>query len=78
MLLLGTGEAIVSAVEGGLGISILSRLVADKAIKLGTVVQVDAVGLPAARPFYLVMPKGTPTRAAVALHEYLVDAMPRV
>ena len=32
---LGTGEAIVSAVEGGLGIAVVSRFVADKAIKLG-------------------------------------------
>ncbi|PKQ15051.1 MAG: LysR family transcriptional regulator [Actinobacteria bacterium HGW-Actinobacteria-7] len=74
---LGTGEAIVSAVEGGLGVSILSRMVAGKAIELGTVIQVDAVGLPAARPFYLVMPKGTPTRAAVAFHQYLTDTPAR-
>jgi DNA-binding transcriptional LysR family regulator len=72
---LGTGEAIVNAVEGGLGVSILSRLVAGKAIELGTVVEVEAVGLPATRPFYLVMPKGTPTRAATAFHEYLVAAL---
>lgn len=68
---LGTGEAIVSAVEGGLGIAILSRLVAAKAIELGTVKEVDALGLPAPRPFYAVLPKGTPTRAAAAFHEHL-------
>lgn len=68
---LGTGEAIVSAVEGGLGISILSRHVAGKAIELGTVVAVDAIGLPATRPFYAIMPKGTPTRAAHAFLEHL-------
>ncbi len=72
---LGTGEAIVSAVEGGLGVSVLSRMVAMKAIELGTVVQVDIVGLPAIRPFYLVMPKGTPTRAAAAFHQYLIDTL---
>lgn len=72
---LGTGEAIVSAVEGGLGISMLSRKVAAKAIQLGTVAEVDVVGLPALRPFYLVMQKGTPTHAASAFHEYLVDAL---
>lgn len=68
---LGTGEAIVSAVEGGLGISILSRMVVAKALELGTVKQVDAIGLPAVRPFYAIMPKGTPTRAAVAFNEYI-------
>lgn len=72
---LGTGEAIVSAVEGGLGIAVVSRFVADKAIKLGTVVQVDAVGLPAERPFYAVLPKGTPSRAAEAFHQHLRDAL---
>lgn len=68
---LGTGEAIISAIEGGLGISILSRFVAAKALELGTVREVDALGLPAVRPFYAVMPKGTSTRAASAFHEYL-------
>lgn len=68
---LGTGEAIVSAVEGGLGISIVSRLVAAKALELGSVVELDVAGLPAGRPFFAVTPKGTPTRAASAFLEYL-------
>lgn len=72
---LGIGEAIVSAVEGGLGIAILSRHVAAKALELGTVAQVDAVGLPARRPFHLVIPKGTPTRAALAFREHLVSSL---
>jgi len=72
---LGAGEAIVSAVEGGLGIAVVSRYVADKAIELGTVVQVDAVGLPAERPFYAVLPKGTPSRAAEAFHQHIRDAL---
>ncbi len=68
---LGTGEAIVSAVEGGLGVSILSRYVTAKALELGTVAQVDALGLPATRPFYAILPKGTPTRAAAAFLSHL-------
>ncbi len=72
---LGTGEAIVSAVEGGLGISIVSRYVAAKALELGTVREVDAIGLPATRPFFVVLPKRTPTRAAAAFHEHLVAAL---
>lgn len=74
---LGTGEAILSAVEGGLGISILSRYVVARALELGTVAQVDALGLPASRPFFIVTPKGTPTRAARAFHEHLADALAR-
>lgn len=72
---LGTGEAILSAIEGGLGISILSRYVAARALELGTVVEIDALGLPAARPFYLVTPKGTPTRAARAFYDHLAGAL---
>lgn len=72
---LGTGEAIVSAVEGGLGISIVSRYVAAKALELGTVREVDALGLPATRPFYVVLPKRSPTRAASAFHEHLLAAL---
>lgn len=72
---LGTGEAIVSAVEGGLGVSILSRRVAEKALALGSVAQVSVSGLPAARPFFVVSPKTTLTRAASAFGEYLRTAM---
>lgn len=71
---LGTGEAIVSAVEGGLGIAILSRHVAEKALQAGTVAQVDVVGLPVSRPFYIVLPKATPTRAAMAFRNHLLSA----
>ncbi len=72
---LGTGEAIVSAVEGGLGIAMLSRHVAAKALQAGTVSEVRAVGLPATRPFYVVLPKATPTRAAMAFRDHLMAAL---
>jgi len=49
----------------------VSRYVADKALKVGSVVELDAVGLPATRPFYAVLPKGTPTRAALAFWEHM-------
>lgn len=71
---LGAGEAIVSAVEGGLGAAMLSRYVADKALALRTVSRVDLAGRPIERPFYSVLPKGTPTRAASAFHEHLLAA----
>lgn len=68
---LGTGEAILAAVEGGLGIAILSRHVAEKALRLGTVVQIDAVGLPFSRPLFVVLPKGNASRAADAFLHHL-------
>ena len=73
---LGTGEAIVSAVEGGLGVAMLSRQVADKALSLGTVAQVDLEGPAIVRPFYTLLPKGTPTRAAEAFAGYLAESVP--
>jgi len=73
---LGAGEAIVSAVEGGLGVAILSRRVAEKAIALGTVAEVDVVGLPALRPLYAVVPRTSLTRAASAFLEHLRAALP--
>lgn len=69
---LGSAEAILSAVEGGLGITILSRFVAEKALRLGAVVEIDVECLPARRPFYIVTPKGTPTRAAAAFREHIL------
>ncbi len=68
---LGTGEAIVSAIEGGLGVAIVSRLVAEKALELGTVARIQLVGEGMRRPFYSVLPKGTPTRAAAAFNAHL-------
>ncbi|HET6351447.1 MAG TPA: selenium metabolism-associated LysR family transcriptional regulator [Coriobacteriia bacterium] len=72
---LGTGEALVSAVEGGLGIAIVSKLVAARALQAGSVVEARVAGLPAARPFYAVLPKGTPTRAAEAFNGYLSEML---
>jgi DNA-binding transcriptional LysR family regulator len=68
---LGTGEAIVCAVEGGLGIAMVSRYVAEKALELGSVVRADLAGAQVLRPFYTVLPKGTPTRAAAAFNAHL-------
>ena len=72
---LGTGEAMVSAVEGGLGVAMLSSLVAQKALELGTVVRVDLASPPVERTFFAVLPKGTPTRAAEAFSAFLRDTL---
>ncbi|MCL4078453.1 selenium metabolism-associated LysR family transcriptional regulator [Coriobacteriia bacterium Es71-Z0120] len=75
VLELGTNEAVLSAIEGGIGIGVVSSWVADKALKLGTVAQVDVGGFPLRRPLYLVMPRTTPTRAADALADFLRERL---
>jgi DNA-binding transcriptional LysR family regulator len=68
---LGTSEAIVNAVEGGMGVGVVSHWMADKALALGTVAQVAAPGFPVTRPFYAVSPRGVTSRAAAALADHL-------
>lgn len=72
---LGTNEAIVSAVEGGMGIGVVSTWVAEKALQLKTVARVPEGSFPLERPLFLVMPRNTATRAADALIDYLGDAL---
>jgi DNA-binding transcriptional LysR family regulator len=72
---LGTGDAIVSAVEGGLGIAMVSRFAAEKALALGTVVRVAVEGEPILRPFFTALPTSTPSRAALAFAEHLAGAL---
>jgi DNA-binding transcriptional LysR family regulator len=73
---LGTSEAIVNAVEGGMGIAVVSRFVASKAIELGTVKRIDTGDFPANRPLYAVVTRGTPSRAAAAFLEHLRAKLP--
>jgi DNA-binding transcriptional LysR family regulator len=72
---LGTSEAIVSAVEGGMGLAVVSSWVACKALELGTVATVPVQGYPVARPLYVVTARGTLTRAAEAFLSYLREQM---
>lgn len=72
---LGTSEAIVSAVEGGMGLGVVSQWMCDKALELGTVARVPLARFPVRRPFYVVLPKGEPSRAASALFEHLNDRL---
>ena len=67
----GTSEAIVNAVEGGLGIGVVSRWMLEKALELKTVCAVQNGYCPVRRPLYVVTPRGTMTRAADALLDYL-------
>ena len=72
---LGSGEAIVSAIEGGLGIAMVSRYVAEKALLQGTISRVDVAGPPVTRSFFAVMPKAAQTRAALAFYTHLRHAI---
>jgi LysR family transcriptional regulator, transcriptional activator of the cysJI operon len=72
---LGTSEAIVNAVEGGMGVGVVSHWMADKALALGTVAPVVAPHFPVARPLYAVMPRGARSRAAEALAAHLREAL---
>jgi DNA-binding transcriptional LysR family regulator len=72
---LGTNEAIVSAVEGGMGLGIVSSLVARKALDLRTVAKVEGAGFPVERPLFLVLPRRTLTRAALAFADHLREVL---
>lgn len=53
-LLVGSSQAIVSAVEAGAGIAFVSSLAAKKALALGTVQQLAITGLVLKRDFYCI------------------------
>lgn len=72
---LGTNEAIVSAVEGGVGLGIVSGQVAGKAVELGSVKLVEGAGFPARRPLFLALPTRVPSRAAEELVRFLREAL---
>ena len=72
---LGTCEGIVSAVEGGMGVGVVSHWMADKALTLGTIVEVRTLEVPVERPLYIVTPEGAMRRAAEALLDHLQSAL---
>jgi DNA-binding transcriptional LysR family regulator len=57
---LGSTEAILTAVEAGLGTSIVSRWAAEKAIELGRVRVVEISDMPIRRKLYIVTRRGRP------------------
>lgn len=68
---LGTNEAVVAAVEGGMGLAIVSAHVAGRALQSGAVSTIEGVGFPVERPLFLAVPRRTLTRAGEALADYL-------
>jgi len=75
MVELGSADAVVSAVEGGLGIAMVSSCAAEKALALGTVVRIDMAGDPIVRSFFTALPKSTATRAAAAFAQHLHETV---
>ncbi|MDI3538412.1 MAG: hypothetical protein PWQ41_404 [Bacillota bacterium] len=69
---LGSTEAILTAVEAGLGISVVSRWAADRALALGQVRQVYVEGLNLKRDLFLVRHKQSlPNRALEEFQNFL-------
>lgn len=75
VLELGTNEAIVNAVEGGLGVGVVSHWAADKALRLATIAAVRTPAFPVDRPLFAVLPRGEMSRAAAALLDHLRDEL---
>lgn len=71
----GTGEAIVNAVEGNLGVAIVSRHVAKRSLDAAKVIELKFEGLPLKRPFYLALPKQGLSRSAEVFKDYLLERM---
>jgi len=63
---LDSTEAIVSGVEAGLGVGIVSELALRKALRLGTVATVKIEGLEMRRPFSLIRLRGPVEAGPVA------------
>jgi DNA-binding transcriptional LysR family regulator len=66
-------EAIIGAVEGGLGLAIVSRCAAEKALWLGTVTELPVLSRPWGRELYLARPHQTLKRSADAFATYLLE-----
>ncbi len=70
----GNSEAIVKAVEAGFGVSFVSRLAAEWAMRLGTVVEIPVAGFDLRRTIYLVRPEiHEPSRAIDAYWGFVHD-----
>jgi DNA-binding transcriptional LysR family regulator len=54
VMVLGNAEAIVMAVEEGLGVAFVSRLAANRGLECGHVVEIKVQGLPLKRSIFLV------------------------
>jgi DNA-binding transcriptional LysR family regulator len=71
---LGSTEAILTAVEAGLGISVVSRWAADKALALGQVREIKVEGLDFKRDLFIIIHRQTlPNRALEEFQTFLAN-----
>ncbi|MCE2989669.1 MAG: LysR substrate-binding domain-containing protein [Burkholderiales bacterium] len=71
---LGTNEAILQAVAGGLGIAVLSRHTIGRHAEEIGVTELDVAGFPIERSWYIVTPEGKKLSViAKAFHDYLLQ-----
>lgn len=70
----GSTEAIISAVESGLGSSFVSRMAASKAEKSGRIKIVETPELNLSRHLYLIYEKGRLEEDIISnFYNYLID-----
>jgi DNA-binding transcriptional LysR family regulator len=71
-MILGNAEAIVMAVEEGIGVAFVSRLAAERSLQAGLIIQVDVQGLTLTRPIYMARNRKIPaTRSQTAFWNYV-------
>jgi DNA-binding transcriptional LysR family regulator len=64
-LTLGSNGAVKQALAIGLGVTLISRHAVLRELRDGSFVQIDVPGTPLVRPWYVLLPRGVPTRPAV-------------
>jgi DNA-binding transcriptional LysR family regulator len=65
-LTLGSNGAVKQALAIGLGVTLISAHAVGRELREGRLVQVPARGTPLVRPWYVLLPRGVPTRRSVA------------
>jgi LysR family transcriptional regulator, low CO2-responsive transcriptional regulator len=66
LLTLGSNGAVKQALAIGLGVTLISAHAVGRELREGRLVQIPAPGTPLSRPWYVVLPRGVPTRPTVA------------
>ncbi|HUJ56230.1 MAG TPA: LysR family transcriptional regulator [Gaiellaceae bacterium] len=65
-LTLGSNGAVKQALAIGLGVTLISAHAVGRELREGRLVRIAAVGTPLVRPWYVLLPRGVPTRPSVA------------
>jgi DNA-binding transcriptional LysR family regulator len=78
LLTLGSNGAVKQALAIGLGVTLISVHAVRLELLQGRLVQIPAPGTPLERPWYVLLPRGIPTRPAVAaFRDFLHSASAR-